>query len=52
MKSMSESIVLLPRLVRLCDAPGYLGMDRNNELELPASAIVINLSRLLCWLKF
>ena len=26
---MSESIVLLPRLVRFRDAPGYLGMDRN-----------------------
>jgi len=24
-----ETIVLLPRLVRLRDAPGYLGMDRN-----------------------
>ena len=29
MKSASASIVLLPRLVRFRDAPGYLGMDRN-----------------------
>ncbi len=29
MKSMRTSIVLLPRLVRFRDAPGYLGMDRN-----------------------
>ena len=29
MKSTSQSIVLLPRLVRFRDAPNYLGMDRN-----------------------
>jgi hypothetical protein len=29
MKSMRASIVLLPRLIRFRDAPGYLGMDRN-----------------------
>jgi len=29
MKSASASIVLLPRLVRLRDAPAYIGMDRN-----------------------
>ena len=29
MKSMSKSIVVLPRLLRFRDAPGYLGMDRN-----------------------
>jgi len=29
MKPMHASIVLLPRLVRFRDAPGYLGMDRN-----------------------
>ncbi len=29
MKSMYTSIVLLPRLVRFRDVPGYLGMDRN-----------------------
>ena len=29
MTSKRESIVLLPRLVRLRDAPAYLGMDRN-----------------------
>ena len=29
MKSTNASIVLLPRLVRFRDAPGYLGMDRN-----------------------
>ena len=29
MKSMRTSMVLLPRLVRFRDAPGYLGMDRN-----------------------
>ena len=29
MKSMRAAIVLLPRLVRFRDAPGYLGMDRN-----------------------
>jgi len=29
MKSASASIALLPRLVRLRDAPAYLGMDRN-----------------------
>jgi hypothetical protein len=29
MKSTCESIALLPRLVRLRDAPSYLGMDRN-----------------------
>ena len=29
MKSTSQLIVLLPRLVRFRDAPGYLGMDRN-----------------------
>ena len=29
MKSARASIVLLPRLVRLRDAPAYLGMDRN-----------------------
>jgi hypothetical protein len=30
MKSMSASIVLLPRLVRFREAPDYLGMDRNH----------------------
>ena len=29
MKSVRASIALLPRLVRLRDAPAYLGMDRN-----------------------
>jgi hypothetical protein len=29
MKSARASIALLPRLVRLRDAPAYLGMDRN-----------------------
>jgi hypothetical protein len=29
MKSADTTIVLLPRLVRLRDAPTYLGMDRN-----------------------
>ena len=29
MKSTGTTIVLLPRLVRLRDAPAYLGMDRN-----------------------
>ncbi len=29
MTAARETIVLLPRLVRLRDAPGYLGMDRN-----------------------
>ena len=29
MKSVSTIIALLPRLVRLRDAPAYLGMDRN-----------------------
>ena len=29
MNSKCASIVLLPRLVRLRDAPAYLGMDRN-----------------------
>jgi len=29
MKSTNASIALLPRLVRLRDAPAYLGMDRN-----------------------
>jgi len=29
MNSTRASIVLLPRLVRLRDAPAYLGMDRN-----------------------
>ena len=29
MKSADGNIVLLPRLVRLRDAPAYLGMDRN-----------------------
>ncbi len=29
MKSPHASIALLPRLVRLRDAPAYLGMDRN-----------------------
>ena len=29
MKSTRTSIALLPRLVRLRDAPAYLGMDRN-----------------------
>ena len=29
MKSTDTNIVLLPRLVRLRDAPHYLGMDRN-----------------------
>ncbi len=29
MKSTRASIFLLPRLVRLRDAPAYLGMDRN-----------------------
>ncbi|MCH8943793.1 MAG: hypothetical protein IH910_03285 [Proteobacteria bacterium] len=29
MKSVRTSIALLPRLVRLRDAPAYLGMDRN-----------------------
>jgi hypothetical protein len=29
MKSTSQSIFLLPRLVRFRDAPNYLGMDRN-----------------------
>jgi len=29
MKSARTSIALLPRLVRLRDAPAYLGMDRN-----------------------
>ena len=29
MKSTGASVVLLPRLVRLRDAPAYLGMDRN-----------------------
>jgi hypothetical protein len=29
MKSKRASIVLLPRLIRFRDAPGYLGMDRN-----------------------
>ena len=32
MKPMSASIVLLPRLVRFRDAPGYFGMDRNMVL--------------------
>lgn len=52
MKSMRASTVLLPRLVCLRDAPGYLGMVRNNELGLPASAIVIFMYRLLRWLNF
>jgi len=29
MKSADKNVVLLPRLVRLRDAPAYLGMDRN-----------------------
>ena len=29
MKSTNTNVVLLPRLVRLRDAPAYLGMDRN-----------------------
>jgi hypothetical protein len=29
MTAAREIVVLLPRLVRLRDAPGYLGMDRN-----------------------
>lgn len=29
MKSADTNVVLLPRLVRLRDAPAYLGMDRN-----------------------
>jgi predicted DNA-binding transcriptional regulator AlpA len=29
MKSTGTNVVLLPRLVRLRDAPAYLGMDRN-----------------------
>ena len=29
MKSTCTTVVLLPRLVRLRDAPAYLGMDRN-----------------------
>ena len=29
MKSVRASVSLLPRLVRLRDAPAYLGMDRN-----------------------
>ena len=29
MKFVGASIALLPRLVRLRDAPAYLGMDRN-----------------------
>ena len=29
MKSTDTNVVLLPRLVRLRDAPAYLGMDRN-----------------------
>ena len=52
MKPTRAIVVLLPQLVRFRDAPVYLGMDRDDELELPASAIVINLYRLLRWLKF
>ncbi len=29
MTANRENLLLLPRLVRLRDAPGYLGMDRN-----------------------
>ena len=29
MTAARETVVLLPRLVRFRDAPGYLGMDRN-----------------------
>jgi hypothetical protein len=29
MTASRENLLLLPRLVRLRDAPGYLGMDRN-----------------------
>ena len=44
MKSVRASIALLPRLVRLRDAPAYLGMDRNrfnNEVRLHLTNIPI-----------
>jgi len=44
MRSTDTNIVLLPRLVRLRDAPAYLGMDRNrfnNEVRLHLTRIPI-----------
>ena len=44
MKSTGTNVVLLPRLVRLRDAPAYLGMDRNrfnNEVRLHLTRIPI-----------
>ncbi len=44
MKSTRASIFLLPRLVRLRDAPAYLGMDRNrfnNEVRPHLTSIPI-----------
>ena len=44
MKSTGTNVVLLPRLVRLRDAPTYLGMDRNrfnNEVRLHLTNIPI-----------